>query len=253
VSELVDTAARFLGRAGDYAKYRPSYPPAAIDAIFEGFEDPLALTISDIGAGTGISTRLLAERGARVIAIEPNPQMRAVVGGTGIETHEGTAERTGLPDASVDIVTAFQAFHWFATPEAVNEFVRILKSRGRVALVWNIRDVRDPLTREYGRIADLESEAARRAGQTSDDPDLASLLNSGDLKYVRWSDFEYAQQLDLEALLGRARSASYVPSEGPLHDEIMHGLRDLHRTFADADGTVALRYRTRVHLAERSR
>ena len=252
MSDLIATAARFLGRASDYAKHRPSYPPAAIDAVFEGFGDPASLTIADIGAGTGISTRLLAERGASVIAVEPNPQMRSAIEGTHIRAHDGTAERTGLAAQSVDLVTAFQAFHWFATPEAVREFARILKPRGRVALVWNIRDDDDAFTRGYARIADLDSDAARRAGQTSDDPDLATLLGAAGVTYIRWSDFPYAQRLDLEGLLGRARSASYVPSEGPEHDAIMQGLRDLYARFAAPDGSVALVYRTRVHLAERT-
>lgn len=67
---------RFSDRAADYAKHRPSYPTPAIDAILEGFGEPPQLVAADIGAGTGISSRLLAERGVRVIAIEPNAAMR---------------------------------------------------------------------------------------------------------------------------------------------------------------------------------
>lgn len=67
---------RFCDRVADYVKYRPSYPAQAIDIILKGLEPSSQLTAADIGAGTGISSRLLAERGVSVIAIEPNPAMR---------------------------------------------------------------------------------------------------------------------------------------------------------------------------------
>ncbi|MBC7773083.1 MAG: SAM-dependent methyltransferase, partial [Pyrinomonadaceae bacterium] len=70
---------RFSDRAEDYKKYRPSYPPDAIDAILDGLGPPASLLAADIGAGTGISSTLLAERGVRVFAVEPNPAMRSVV------------------------------------------------------------------------------------------------------------------------------------------------------------------------------
>jgi SAM-dependent methyltransferase len=236
MSDLVETAARFSGRVDDYVRYRPAYPPAAIDAVLADLGAPGALTVVDVGAGTGIASRALSERGARVIALEPNPEMRAAALASGVDARDATAEHTGLAAQSADIVTAFQAFHWFATPEAVAEFARILGSGGRVALVWNMRDDRDAFTRAYGEIADIDSLAAQRAGSTADDPDIA---------------FTNAQRLGLEALIGRARSASYVPREGPEYDEIVRRLSELHAQFADAEGGVTLVYRTGVHLADR--
>ncbi len=94
---------RFSDRAGDYAKYRPSYPAAAIDSILEGLDEPSVA--ADIGAGTGISSRLLAERGVRVVAIEPNAEMRqAALPHPLVSFHNGTAENTNLPNASVKVV-----------------------------------------------------------------------------------------------------------------------------------------------------
>ena len=72
VRTMTDSTTRFSTRAQSYAAFRPSYPPGAIDAALEGLGDPHGLTIADVGAGTGISARLFAERGAAVIAIEPN-------------------------------------------------------------------------------------------------------------------------------------------------------------------------------------
>src|SRR5689334_8771077 len=95
---------RFFDRAGDYARYRPGYPGAAIDAVLEGL--PKACTVADVAAGTGILSRLVAARGARVLAVEPNAAMRAAAAPhPGVVWSDGTAEATGLPDGSVDLVT----------------------------------------------------------------------------------------------------------------------------------------------------
>jgi ubiquinone/menaquinone biosynthesis C-methylase UbiE len=101
---------RFSDRATDYAKYRPSYPATAIDRILEGLNNPLVA--ADIGAGTGISSRLLAERGVRVLEIEPNADMRqAAAPHPLVKFYDSTAEKTGIADASIDLVTCFQSFH----------------------------------------------------------------------------------------------------------------------------------------------
>ncbi|MGA9419931.1 MAG: class I SAM-dependent methyltransferase, partial [Candidatus Cybelea sp.] len=139
----MDPTARFGTRAQAYAAFRPSYPAGAIDAALDGLGDPNTLTIADVGAGTGISSRLFAERGVTVIAIEPNARMRAAA-----EQHprvswrDGTAERTNLPSGSVDAVVACQAFHWFVPNEAFGEFRRI--ARRRAAILQYERDERDP-------------------------------------------------------------------------------------------------------------
>jgi SAM-dependent methyltransferase len=148
---------RFSDRAADYVKYRPSYPAAAIDIILAGLGT--APVVADIGAGTGISARLLADRGARVIAIEPNAEIRtAAASHPAIEFRDGTAEATGLADASIDLITCFQAFHWFDPERTLLEFRRILKSTatartpGRLALVWNNRAKEDAFTNEYSNL-----------------------------------------------------------------------------------------------------
>ncbi len=142
---------RFSDRAADYAKYRPSYPDQAIATILEGLGNPSQLVAADIGAGTGISSRLLAERGVRVLAIEPNPSMREAASPHAlVEFRNGTAEATNLPDSSVDLVTCFQAFHWFDPAPTLWEFHRILKPSGRLALVWNDRSQEDEFTKIMG-------------------------------------------------------------------------------------------------------
>jgi SAM-dependent methyltransferase len=251
--ELVATAARFSDRVEDYVRYRPSYPPAAIDAIFAGLGDPRDLRVVDVGAGTGISSRLLAERGARVVALEPNPEMRAAALRTGLDARDGLADRTGLADESVDVVTAFQAFHWFANDTALREFVRILAPRGRIALVWNMRDDEDAFTREYGDIADRNEKATATGVPEDYDDYVPALLRGGGFANVRRRGFPNSQRLDLDSLLGRARSASYVPREGAAWEAIATELRTLHARYAKGEGTVPLVYRTIAYLADKRR
>src|SRR2546422_6524846 len=95
---------RFTDRAEDYARCRPTYPPAAIDCVLRGLGDPAGIVAADVGAGTGISARLLADRGIRVFAVEPNAAMReAAVPHQSVAWREGTAESTGLAPESVDL------------------------------------------------------------------------------------------------------------------------------------------------------
>lgn len=132
---------RFSDRVADYVAHRPSYPGEAIDAVLAGLAAPSTLVAADIGAGTGISSRLLAQRGVRVLAVEPNAAMRS-----GAEVHarvqfvDGSAERTTLENGSCDLVVCAQAFHWFATREALAEIRRVLRPGGMLGLVWNERD-----------------------------------------------------------------------------------------------------------------
>jgi SAM-dependent methyltransferase len=243
--ESLRPTARFSDRAADYARHRPSYAPEAIDAVLAGLGDPRRLSAADVGAGTGISAALLADRGASVVAVEPNRAMReAAPPHPRVRWVEGTAEATGLPDASVDLVLCAQAFHWFRPREALVEFARVLRPGGRVALLWNERDESDAATAEYGRAV----EAARLEGVApiAPPPAVPGLSPAREATVAG-----HAQALDLDGLLGRARSASYVPKEGPAHDEVVRRLRSLHARHAGPDGRVRLAYRTRLFTLER--
>src|SRR5262245_60867412 len=238
---------RFSDRADDYARWRPSYPPEAISFMIDGLAGELKA--ADIGAGTGISSRLLAERGVRVKAIEPNAAMReAAEPHPLVEYGAGTAEATGLADASMDLVLCAQAFHWFEHMKALPELRRILKAGGRLVVMWNDRDSGDALTGEYGamiRKASGHHPAAEDRGASAEALDESPLFAR-----VRLRLFRYEQPLTLEGLVGRARSASYCPKDGPRLDALVEGLTDLHRRFADLKGIVRMVYSTRVYIAE---
>jgi len=239
---------RFSNRADDYAKFRPSYPPEAIDFVLTGLGDPTLLTAADIGAGTGISSRLLADRGIQVIAIEPNERMRSAAGDDPrIAFVDGEGERTGLRDKSVNLVACFQSFHWLRAESALVEFQRILKPGGRVALAWNVRDDRDAFTRGYGRI--ILDVAGPKANIERFDSAVVLMENPA-FRAAESATFASRQSLRLDELLGRARSASYVPLDGPAHERVMNALADLHAAHAGADGMATLVYQTKAYRAD---
>jgi len=244
-----DSIGRFAGRAGDYARYRPSYPPAAIDAILEGLGNPRDVAAADIGAGTGISLQLLSERGCRAIGIEPGAEMRSQAGD--LDVRDGTATATGLAGSAFDLVTAFQAFHWFANAQAADEFARILRPGGRLALVWNLFERSESFMDEFGALHERFAEKGRIAGLGVDEKAHADVLRAAGFGPVRRASFVWTLEGDFALLLGRARSSSTMPRAGPNYDAMVRELHDLHARYADAGGFIPLTYRTDVFLTEK--
>lgn len=241
---------RFSDRAADYAKYRPSYPAAAIDSILEGMDNPSQLVAADVGAGTGISSRLLAERGVRIIAIEPNSEMRkAALPHPLVDFQDGTAENTNLANASVDLVVCFQSFHWFDPTPTLLEFRRILKATGQLAVVWNDRDRADEFTQSYSHLIQIASNNHPAESRlVSVDPLLGSPL----FPNVRCHTFTYRQALDKDGLNGRVMSASYIPRAGAVQEQLVCDLNELYNRSCDKNGLVYLVYRTSIYLAKLS-
>lgn len=242
----LDPTNRFSGRTQDYAAYRPTYPAAAIDAILDGITPN---TVADIGAGTGIATRLLADRDLQVWAVEPNAAMRA----TGrehpnITSWPGTAEQTGLADNSVDLVTTFQAFHWFKHDEALPELHRILKPHGRLAVVWNNRDRADEFTQRYGQV--LQSVSSKPVGieRLSDVTPIRQANHY--FTNLREIAIPHQQALTIAALIGLAKSRSYTPQAGEAKDLLFQRLTNLHQEFANPAGIVYMHYTVNIFLAD---
>ncbi|PPS40372.1 class I SAM-dependent methyltransferase [Chroococcidiopsis sp. TS-821] len=239
---------RFSDRAADYAKYRPGYPSEAIDVILQGLETSQVI-VADIGAGTGISSRLLAQRGVQVIAIEPNAAMREMAESHQLmEFRDGTAEVTHLPSNFVDVVTCFQAFHWFNPEPSLQEFYRILKKpTGRLALVWNERDRQDSFTAEY---SELLRQASSNHPAESRFKSVEPLFINPYFVNIQQYEFTYKQELDLPGLIGRALSVSYIPNEELAKQQLMASLKHLYYQSCNERGIVQLKYCTSVYIAE---
>ncbi len=240
----MNTVDRFNDRATDYVKYRPSYPSDAIDALLDGLGPPERIVAADVGAGTGISSRLLGDRGVGVLAIEPGDVMRrAAAPHANVSWMAGRAEATGLTAHAVDLVVCAQSFHWFRPPDALAEFARILKPRGRLALVWNRRSPTDPFTAGYRQaIIDVGGETA--AESMTFDPEV--IPTSGRFTVPERLTFPNAQRLDLNGLIGRAQSASYVPKSGASGARLLELLEALHARYTDERGLVTLVYETEI-------
>ncbi|MFL5925338.1 MAG: class I SAM-dependent methyltransferase [Gaiellaceae bacterium] len=126
---------RTFGRvAGAYDRTRPGYPAAAIDRAVAELRLARDATVLDLGAGTGKLTRLLRERFDRVLAVEPDDDLRAYIGGTALA---GAAEEIPLDDGAVDAVCVGEAFHWFDASRALAEIARVLRPGGGLAVVAN--------------------------------------------------------------------------------------------------------------------
>jgi SAM-dependent methyltransferase len=199
---------RFTDLVGAYVAARPSYPPESVDVLIEGMGDPASLAVADLGAGTGISSRVIAARGPLVYAIEPNAKMRAAAApDERVKWVNGTAEATTLPDRSVDVVAAFQAWHWVEHVGGVAEARRILRPGGRMAAIYNERDERDPFTAGYGaaimKVA-IDDTEKRRA-------DALAAFARIDLGRTQRFEYGNTHDLDRAGLHQRAESSSYLP------------------------------------------
>lgn len=136
----------FDGLASDYAKHRPGYSEAVVSSLLSLVgKSPGDVDFADIGAGTGIWTRLMARRGCRAVAVEPSDPMRAegLAGneGLGILWLKGSAEDTGLPSAGFDVCSMASSFHWADFDVATDEFARILRPGGLFIALWNPRNI----------------------------------------------------------------------------------------------------------------
>jgi SAM-dependent methyltransferase len=146
--------------ATDYDRYRPSPPPQALDWLIPAD----AQAVLDLAAGTGAVTRELVGRAARIIAVEPDERMRAVLAARCPEAEvlAGRGEDIPLPEASVDAVVIAAAWHWLNPDEAVPEITRVLRAGGVLGVIWISRDVRVPWVAEFNRLARESREADRR-------------------------------------------------------------------------------------------
>lgn len=246
---------RFSDRVENYIKYRPSYPAEIVPFLSREIGLSTESVITDIGSGTGIFTELLLKNGNTVYAVEPNGPMRQaaealLAGYPNLHSIDGTSEQTTLAANSVDIITVAQAFHWFKPKPTREEFVRILKPGGWVVLLWNDRKTdATPFAREYESLLLTHGTDYKDVSHAWGDPaTMSELFGSSDYGHAV---FENRQVLNLEGMLGRLLSSSYVPNSGPRQEQMIAVFTELFARH-NHNGLIAFEYATNVYYGRLS-
>lgn len=239
---------KFSGKADIYDKYRPSYPDALIDFLYENARCD---AIADIGAGTGKFTRCLLKKPWKVTAVEPNADMRGKLKNiTGITIVDAPAENTGLAAKSVGLVTVAQAFHWFDEELFKAECGRILTDGGKLAIVFNERNydgceissVRDEICQRYCG-AFHSGHVGKRSSEEGD-----RFLRNEYFSEVKAFCCENDIELDMNGFVGDTLSRSYALKDGDRDYKAF--VRELENVFAEFSrgGKVTVKYNTKCYL-----
>ena len=234
-------------------KYRPSYPAAVVDYLVAAGILTAESVVADIGSGTGLLTELFVGRGNVVYGVEPNAEMRAageafLSGRENFRSICGTAEATTLEGGSIDLIIAGQAFHWFDRTKAREEFVRVLKGGGHVALIWNERLDNTPFLRAYEEVVKAFSlDYSRVDHRQITESVVADFFSPSAVSVGRFAN---QQVFDREGLEGRLRSSSYMPEEGDVKfEQMMRQVREIFAAHAE-DGRVRINYETKMYVGQ---
>jgi SAM-dependent methyltransferase len=236
-----------------YEQARPSYPPDAVAWLGESLGIEPGRRVVDLAAGTGKLTRLLVPFGAGLVAIEPVAGMRAVLvrAVPGVPAVAATAEAIPVADASIDVITVAQAFHWFDHERAIAELRRALRVGGRVALLWNARDRSRPWVDAVWAIMDrVEKRAPWRDHESWRVDDVTQW--PGFDPFVG-AEFRHEQPVTVDSVAARFASVSHVavlpePERAAVLDEV----RAVAAAHAETDGELSIPYRVDVMWAERT-
>jgi ubiquinone/menaquinone biosynthesis C-methylase UbiE len=233
--------------AREYELGRPLWPEELLDRVVAELGLGPEAAVLDLGAGTGKLTRALVPRFSRVVAVEPDPEMLAVLAEVvpGAEGRAGSAESIPLDDGEVDAVFSAEAFHWFASDESVAEIVRVLQRGGSLAILWNIGLEYDDMGAEAEAVI---SEMFERGGE----PGIGRVLSGDWRRPLERAPFEELREADVERDLFATRdewianmlsvsSIAHQPEEE--RDAFAARLREL----VPADRKIGRRVRTVAH------
>lgn len=232
---------QFDSKSESYEQGRPSYPEPALRFLCEKMALDGAMTVADIGAGTGLLTRALQGIFANVIAVEPNDEMRSRLGPRAVK---GTAEQTTLPSNSVHAIFAAQAFHWFHVEHTRAEFMRLLKGPRGVALLWNERDKSGT-----AGLGELEKIMCTLRGSTpqSLEADETAIQIFFQTPELNSAEFENSVKLSRDSLHAMVLSRSYAPKSHTLEHEVLTRTLDALFDSHSENGHFRLPYKTRVY------
>jgi SAM-dependent methyltransferase len=222
-------ARSFNDAAGLYSANRPSYPPALFDALEEVTGIGLGgARVADVGAGTGIASRLLAARGARVVAVEPGAGMAAEFRRAlpGVPVVRGDGNALPLAGASVDLLTYAQSWHWTDPARSVPEALRVLRPGGALALWWNTTPDDVPwIAAQQRRLIERLGKGAR-AGGRPDDATARQVSGLGGLPMTR-REFRWSRVVPIGVHLANLASHSALLTAGPAGADFLEDERAL--------------------------
>lgn len=250
---IPDNTTRFSDRVENYIKYRPSYPSRIVEFLENTDRLNRASVMADIGSGTGKLSEVFLEQGFPVIGIEPNREMREAAESLlseymKFESMDGTAETTGLPRDSCDLIICGQAFHWFNIPQARKEWQRIIAPEGWVVLIWNERDTGSAFLADYEQFLHKHARSYHEVNHRNiETTTLENFFNPNPLEI---EEFANQQLFDFSGLLGRYMSSSYAYNT---HDEGFEDALKVLRSLFDQyeeNGHVRFEYRTRIYCGQ---
>jgi SAM-dependent methyltransferase len=223
IAGVHEAATAFEGAATVYEQSRPGYPHEAVTWLGEALGLGPGRRVVDLAAGTGKLTRDLVASGAHVIAVEPVTGMRRTLAATATAPATGdgpalsvvgaVAQALPFGEGPVDAITVAQAFHWFATDVALAEMHRVLRPGGRLGLIWNYRDVTDPL---QAALTDL-MEPLRGDTPSYTTGEWRGVLDDSDL-FSGGEEFHWAWRqpvADADAVADRVASVSFIAALAP--------------------------------------
>ncbi|MFB2556195.1 class I SAM-dependent methyltransferase [Herbiconiux liangxiaofengii] len=240
-------ALSFGAAASAYERGRPGYPDDAVEWLLSraATDDDALPDVVDVGAGTGKFTASLVGRAASVTAVEPDPEMRSRLAAAlpGVLAVEGTGEAMPLGDASADVVTFAQSWHWVDAEAACREAARVLRPGGVLALVWNVRD----------ESADWVSRLTRVVGASiAEEYDTVRPAVTEPLRRDAHAEFRWVKEFDRAGLHDLVASrSSTIALDDPDREALFRALDDLLDTHPDLAGRdrYPLPYLTRVTIA----
>ncbi|MGH1561178.1 class I SAM-dependent methyltransferase [Mumia sp. DW29H23] len=235
-----ERARGFDACASEYALARPSYPERAVRWLVG--DEPVR--VLELGAGSGQMTSALAKAGHDVVALDRSAEMLSQLATRlDVPVVRGVAERLPFHAGAFDVVVAAQSFHWFDPLRTLPELARVLRTGGRLSLVWNTRDESVPWVRRLTSIIDAEPDDLEEITD--------SLPLSGFFDLPESSNFGFWQQLDLDSLLALVASRSYIAAKPAAERErVLEQVKGLYDSHASGHNGLRMRYATRCFRAE---
>lgn len=253
--QSVNPTGRFTGRVEAYRRYRSRYPREIIPLLHEKCGLTPESIVADIGAGTGMLAELFLENGNRVLAVEPNAEMRAACEELTaqfpqLKCVDGTAENTRLPDGSIDLIAVGRAFHWFDHAKCRPEFKRILRPDGWVVLVGQgpRRAKDDPVQRDYQEILHQHGiDYTRLYSRYNVKEAVKGFFEGGELQEA---EFPGHEELTYEGLEGHTLSLSVTPQpDHPGFPAMQEALKNYFEKY-QRDGKIQLPTNCHVYMGQ---